>query len=71
MTTTISSALGNGMAMAQAGSYDAVDARRLLDGVASEGILSAGSYAVTQRGRRGEHERGHRGEHRRRCACAR
>lgn len=54
MTTTISPSLGHGALMTQQGvgsapGYDAIDVRRMFEGVATEGIISSGSYAVTQR----------------------
>jgi hypothetical protein len=53
MTTTIGPALGHGPWTQQgtgvAPGYDAIDVRRLLQGVAPEGVLSSGGFAVTQR----------------------
>jgi hypothetical protein len=54
MTTTIGPALGHGPWTQQGTGatpgYDAIDVRRLLQGVAAEGVISSGGYAVTQRG---------------------
>lgn len=55
MSTTIGPAIGHGLILSQAGTgaspgYDAADIRRMFQGVAAEGVLSSGSYAVTQRG---------------------
>lgn len=55
MTTTISSALGHVPLMTQQGvgatpGYDAIDARRFWSTGRQAGVLSAGSYEVTQRG---------------------
>jgi hypothetical protein len=55
MTTTISNALGHSPAMTQQGvgstpGYDAIDARRFWGVAVQEGVITAGSYEVTQRG---------------------
>lgn len=55
MTTTISPSLGHGAVLTQQGvgttpGYDAIDLRRHAAGTEIEGVLSLGSYAVTQRG---------------------
>jgi hypothetical protein len=55
MMTTISNALGHSPLMTQQGvgatpGYDAIDARRFWSVGIQEGVISAGSYMVTQRG---------------------
>jgi hypothetical protein len=54
MTTTIGPALGHGpwtqQGVGSTPGYDAIDVRRLLDGVVTEGVLTSTSFAVTQRG---------------------
>ncbi len=53
MTTTIGPALGHGpwtqQGVGTTPGYDAIDLRRQFEGVADEGIISSGSYAVSQR----------------------
>lgn len=49
MTTTVGPALGQGAVMNQATSYDAISFRRAFEGIVAEGIISAGSFAVSQR----------------------
>lgn len=55
MTTTLGPALGHGLVMSQQGTgttpgYDAVDVRRMFQGLGAEGVLSSGGFAVSQRG---------------------
>jgi hypothetical protein len=55
MTQTVGPALGHGLVMSQQGTgttpgYDAIDVRRMFQGVAMEGVLNSGGFAVTQRG---------------------